>query len=395
MKKAGIVWRAAIGGTVAALSLAACGGSSDPGGGDASGDITIGVVTSSAGPFAANFKTMEAGIAYAARVVNDGGGVDGRKIKLVTVDTQNNPTNAATAIPQLVTRDKVVAIVGPVDSAGCEVACAAANKLKVPIVSPGAGRPGVLKNSRPYGFTLAQSDLDNSTPVLLKVLQEKGITSAAIISDEANATTKAQLELFTKVFDSAGTSVVKTATFKSGDSSFASQITSLTSAKPEVLALAAGPEDAGRIAKEARSQGFTGVLMGTGALQSGGAAYVAAAGDAAEGTISAAQYDAHSEDPATKALQDRAAAELKVQDVPLNFAYAYDAVNMVVKVLKEKGGSGSLQDQRVAVQEGLNAITDYQGMADTTSFKDDGTGIRPQLRTVVKDGQFVVDRASS
>lgn len=394
MNKAGIAWRAAVCGTVAALSLAACGGD-DSGGADASGDIKLGVVTSSAGPFAANFKTMTAGIDYAVKAINGAGGVDGRKIVLTSVDTQNNPTNAATAIPQLATRDKVVAIVGPVDSAGCEVACAAANKLKVPIVSPGAGRPGVLKNSRPYGFTLAQPDADNSTGVLVKAVQDKGIKTAAIISDEANATTKAQSDLFTKVFADAGVTVVKTATFKTGDSSFASQITSLKAANPQALALAAGPEDAGRIAKEARSQGMTTQFLGAGALQSGGAAYVAAGGTATEGTISAAQYDAHSVDPATKALQDKAATALGVPDVPLNFAYAYDAVNMIVKVLKEKASSGSVEDQRVAIQEGLNAITDYKGMADTTTFKEDGTGIRPQLRSVVKDGAFTIDRAAS
>ena len=87
------------------------------------------------------------------------------------------------------------------------------------------------------------------------------------------------------MFSKTGVTVSTTVTFKSGDSSFASQITSVVGAAPDVLAMAAGPDDAGRIAKEARSQNLRSVLLGTGALQSGGAAYVAAGGEATEGAF--------------------------------------------------------------------------------------------------------------
>ncbi len=34
-------------------------------------------------------------------------------------------------------------------------------------------------------------------------------------------------------------------------------------------------------------------------------------------------------------------------------------------------------------------------MADTTTFADDGTAIRPQLRAVVQGGRFVIDQSVS
>ncbi|MFI0367511.1 ABC transporter substrate-binding protein [Actinomadura sp. 1N219] len=395
MIRTGTAGRVAAGLTAAALALAACGGEGS-GSDDGSGAYKIGLVTSSAGPFASNSKTMEAGAEYAVKLLNEAGGVKGAKLELVKVDSQNKPATTATLIPQLAAKQKVLAIVGPVDSAGCEVACSAANKLKVPIVSPGAARPGVLKNARPYGFTIAQPDADNSTPVLTRIIQSRKLKRAAIISDEANATTKAQADLFRSVFGSNGVQVVKSVTFKSGDSSFASQVTSLAAAKPDVLALAAGPDDAGRIAREVRSQRQTFALLGTGSLQSGGAAYVAAGGKATEGTLAAAQYDPHSATPAAKALLEKAQAATGQADISLNFAYAFDAVHMIAKAIEEKGvktDSDAVAKARVTVQESLNAMQNYQGMADATTFKE-GIAQRPQLQAVVQNGKFVIDKSA-
>lgn len=387
---------------VAALALSACGSSDDGGeGGDGAGatggTYKLGLITSSSGPFASNSKVMQSGAEYAVKLANDAGGINGAKVELVTVDGQNNPTSLATLIPELATKEQVYAMIGPVDSAGCEIACAAANKLKIPIISPGAARPGVLKNSRPYGFSLAEPDAANSTDVLTKLIQDEGYKTAAIITDDANATTKAQADLFRDVFSKTGVTVSTTVTFKSGDSSFASQITSVVGAAPDVLAMAAGPDDAGRIAKEARSQNLRSVLLGTGALQSGGAAYVAAGGEATEGTFAAAQYDPHSTNATAKQLLEKAQADTGQAEIPLNFAYAFDAVNMVLDIIKDKGikpGAKQVTQDRVTIQEALNDITEYTGMADTTSFNDDGTAVRPKLRAVVKGGKFVIDQSA-
>lgn len=402
MRSTGIAGRAVAGVAVAALALTACGSSDDGGGGggggEAGGVYKLGLITSSSGPFASNSKVMQAGAEYAVKLINDGGGINGSTVELATVDGQNNPTSLATLIPELATKDQVYALIGPVDSAGCEIACAAANKLKIPIVSPGAGRPGVLQNSRPFGFTLAEPDAANSTGVLTKLIQDKGYKSAAIITDEANATTKAQADLFRDVFGKTGVNVTGTVTFKTGDSSFASQITSVNGASPDMLALAAGPDDAGRIAKEARSQNLRSVLVGTGSLQSGGAAYIASGGEATEGTLAAAQYDPHSSNPEAKALLDKAQTDTGQADIPLNFAYAFDAVNMVANIIKDKGikpGAQAVVQDRVTIQEALNGIDEYTGMADKTSFSDDGTAVRPKLRAVVQGGKFVIDQNAS
>jgi len=390
--------RTVVGLAVAALAMSGCSsspstGSSGPGG----GTFKFGLVTSSVGPFAPNYKSMVDGAQYATKVINDGGGVNGAKVDLVTVDTQNNPSNGVTMLPKLATSDQVFAIVGPVDSAGCDIACTAANKLKVPLISPGAGRPGVLVNARPYAFTLVQPDAANSTPVLEQIVKKNNVRTAAIISDDATAVTKAQRDLFDNVFAQTNVQVAKHVTFSSGDASFASQVTSIAQSKPDVLALAAGPADAGRIAREVRSQGLSTTLVGTGSLQSGGAAYYAAGGPATEGTLSAAQYDPTNPTQPAKDLLAKAQTATGQAEISLNFAYAYDAVNMLVQIIKSKGVKpGDSPDKaRTQITDGLNALKDYDGMAGKTTFTDDGTAIRPQLLAVLKNGVFVIDHTSN
>ena len=395
------VRRGFIGGKAAAavvvplLFVAACGGS-DGGGGSSdqsdAGPYKLGLVYSSEGPFANNSATARAGAKYAVDQINADGGINGRDLELVEVDARNDPQSLVTAIPKLVSQDGVFAIIGPADSAGCEVACAASAQLEVPIVSPGAGRPGVLEPSRPWSFTLAQPDAANSVPVLEATVKDRGFTTAAIIVDEANATTKAQADLYKKVFEETGVQVVSTTTYSSGDPSFTSQVTSMGAAKPDVIALAAGPADAARIAVEVRSQGLDAVLMGTGALQSGGTEYISGAGDAAEGTITAAQYNPDNTDKPAADLLAQAKKDNNLDVVPLNFAYAYDVVTMISQYLDSKdvaASEDSLAKDRKGLLDYLQSET-LQGMSGEVRFAEDGTGDRPQLLAEVQNGVFVI-----
>ncbi|GLY88863.1 ABC transporter substrate-binding protein [Actinoallomurus iriomotensis] len=370
------------------LALAACGS----GGTSGSDTYKIGLIDNSGGAFASNNKTAIAGAEYAVKQINDAGGINGKKVQITsTVDDQGEVKNGTTLVPKLA-QQNVMAIVGPVDSGATEIAYAIAKQLKIPAVSPGAGRPGVMDSSRPFGFTLAEADADVSTPALEQIVKDQGIKTAAIIGDNVTATTKTQIPLFEGVFKNTGVQIVSRTSFKTGDSSFASQVTQMASAKPDVIALAAGPDDAGRIAREIKSQGLHVKLLGTSALQSGGAAYVKAGGDATDGTFSAAQYDPTNPDEPAKGLLAGAQKASGQAEIPLNYAYAYDAVNMIVQVIKEKGikPGDNVATARAAIQKGLAALKTYDGMAGKTTFKQDGTGDRPTLVAVLKNGEFQI-----
>lgn len=382
------------------LGVAACGGSDDGGDDSSSGGgspYKLGLVYSSEGPFATNSATARAGANYAVELINADGGVNGRDIELVEVDARNDPQSLVTTIPELVSEEGVFAILAPADSAGCEIACAVAADLEVPIISPGAGRPGVLDPSRPWSFTMASPDAANSVPVLEAVVDQEGIQTAAIIVDEANATTKAQSDLYNEVFANTGVEVVSTTTYTSGDPSFASQVTSMAAENPDVIALAAGPADAARIAVEVRTQGLDSLLMGTGSLQSGGTEYITGAGDAANGTITAAQFNPENADEPAAGLLAQAKEDNDFDVVPLNFAYAFDVVNMIAEYLTDSEAEAtedSLADDRQGLLDYLEGVDPFEGMSGDVRFADDGTGARPELYAVVEDGVFVISEVN-
>jgi len=340
-------------------------------------------------------KTAAAGAQYAIKKINDAGGVNGAKLELTTVELQKNSGSAVTEVPKLA-QDNVVAILGAVSSADCLIACATANKLKIPIIVQGAAAPGVLKDSRPYGFAMAAVDISNSTPVLRKIVSDLNLKRAAIIEDATNPTTKVQAQIYKGVFNKSNVDLVKTVTFSTGDSSFAAQVTALAAAKPDVLGLAAGPEDAGRIAREIKNQGLKVQLIGTGSLPSGAAAFFAAGGEAVQGTVAAAQYDPQSQDPVATKLLKQAESDTGQSDIPLNFAYAYDAVYMLKKVMDDKqiDAGSDVTKARVSIQTGFNNLGTFDGMASKTSFNPDGTSVRPELRAVFKGSTFVIDHSS-
>jgi hypothetical protein len=75
--------------------------------------IKIGVTVTQSPPGSVVQGTqVKDGLEIVAKIINDGGGVNGRPIELVIEDTQGLPEKARAAVEKLITRDKVVAITG-------------------------------------------------------------------------------------------------------------------------------------------------------------------------------------------------------------------------------------------------------------------------------------------
>jgi branched-chain amino acid transport system substrate-binding protein len=71
----------------------------------------------------------------AAKMVNDAGGVLGRKIELVIEDTQGIPEKARAAVEKLITRDKVVAITGEHQSSNVLAGIEVAHRYHIPYMN--------------------------------------------------------------------------------------------------------------------------------------------------------------------------------------------------------------------------------------------------------------------
>src|ERR1700733_5361194 len=81
-----------------------------------SGPILIGWLAALTGPSSAPAIGFDRGVKFAAAEINTAGGVKGRRIEIVTRDTQGDPTKAVNATQDMISRQKVNAIWGPTNS---------------------------------------------------------------------------------------------------------------------------------------------------------------------------------------------------------------------------------------------------------------------------------------
>src|SRR5690242_17935610 len=97
--------------------------------------VKIGWLSSLTGPLSSAAIAENQGVQFAVDENNKTGGIDGRKIELLTRDTAGDPTKAVNLAQQLLFSDKVHFIIGPVNSGE--------SLATVPVVSK-AGIPNLV-----------------------------------------------------------------------------------------------------------------------------------------------------------------------------------------------------------------------------------------------------------
>ncbi|HEY8344871.1 MAG TPA: ABC transporter substrate-binding protein, partial [Bacillota bacterium] len=85
-------------------------------------EVKIGIIVPLSGQLAVYGEGVRDGAILAFDKVNAAGGIDGKKIVPVVVDNKADGAETANALNKLITKDKVVAVVGPVISATANVA---------------------------------------------------------------------------------------------------------------------------------------------------------------------------------------------------------------------------------------------------------------------------------
>ena len=124
----------------ASIFLVACGKSPDVTAnakGTKIGDtIKIGVNMELTGAVAAYGKAEQNGIKLAVDEINKAGGVDGKKLELVTKDNKSENAEASTSSTNLAIQSNVNAIVGPATSGAVAAASLVSQKTGVPLLTP-------------------------------------------------------------------------------------------------------------------------------------------------------------------------------------------------------------------------------------------------------------------
>src|SRR5215470_15937401 len=166
----------------AAASAAATGGLASPAIAQ-SEPIRLGWLAAMTGPSSAPAIGFNRGVLYAAETINAAGGVKGRKIEVITRDTQGDPTKGVNATQEMISALKVHAIWGPTNSGESLAVTPIMARSKMPNIHPCVVDTLIDPQKFPNAFRLAPSNSQWDDAVRGYCLDILKVKKVAVLGD--------------------------------------------------------------------------------------------------------------------------------------------------------------------------------------------------------------------
>ncbi|MGI8553574.1 MAG: ABC transporter substrate-binding protein [Dehalococcoidia bacterium] len=321
------------GATVAATTTAIARAASEPG--VTADTITLGTTYGLTGPGSAYAPIIQTVQAYLQRV-NDGGGVNGRKVKLLIEDDAYSAANTPPLTKKLVEQDGVLAIVSPLGTAPQAAVQDYLNEQRVPqlFINSGASRwnnptkypwtvgfpPAYPDEARVFGKYISQTWPGKKVGVLYQnddfgkdylVYKETLSKDNPIVDEESYETTAADLN---------------------------AQITNLKAKGAEVFFLVATTKPGGLALKAAAEQGWKPLIAMTSNSADPAIFNLAGGQQNAEGIVSSAWYKQYdSGDQGIQPVKDllaKYAPQIQLSNWPV---YGYAVATLLEETLRRAG----------------------------------------------------------
>jgi branched-chain amino acid transport system substrate-binding protein len=364
------------------ILLFGCPPKESAGGAAGSNEIVIGHLASMTGGQATFGQQTDQGLRLALEEINAAGGVKGRKIRVITEDTQSKQEEAATAVTKLISRDNVTAILGEIASSNSLAAGPIAQANKVPMISPGSTNPAVTEKGD-YIFRICFIDPYQGEALAKYVANDMKLTRAAILRDVKSDYSMGLADFFKNTFTSLGGTIVADSSYSGGDSDFKSQLTTIKSANPQLIFVPGYYTEIGQIAVQARDLGITIPLVGGDGWES--PKLIEIGGKALEGCFYSNHY--HVDDPSPMVHEFVAAYEKKYGAKPdAMAALGYDSMKFLAAAMERaKSLDGPTLRDEIAKTAG------FQGVTGTITLGPDRNPINKKLVVLeIRDGKLVL-----
>jgi len=340
-------------------------------------EVKIGTIGPLTGDVATYGISTKNGVEIAVDQVNESGGINGKKVVLISEDTRGDQTEAANAASKLIERDKVVAIVGGVISAETMTAGPIANDAGIVMISSSSTAQGI-PDIGDYIFRNCLSDEVQAVQLAEFAVNELGLKKFAIMFTNNDYGLSLRNAFAAKAEEIA--EVVGVETYNDGEKDFRAQLTKLKGANPDALYIAGYYTEAAKIAQQAKEQGLNVQLLGADGFYS--PVLVELGGDAVEGAVFTAGF--FTDDPSENAQNFVKAYKEKFNEEPDMFAaQAYDAAMILLNALKKTNGQGG-----EALQKEMANTKDFPGITGTTSFTENGDALKDIIILKVENGKF-------
>lgn len=356
-------------------SLAGCKDTASSAAGGGSGDtIKIGFIGPLSGTASSYGQSSQKGLLLLEDQINNAGGINGKKIKIVSVDDENKPATSTTGGMKLITSDKVVAIVGPVTSTCANSFAPVAQKYNIPMIT-GTGTNGNITKAGDCIFRTCFTDPFQGKVMAKFATEDLKAKTAAVLYNNGDDYSKGLYNAFKESFT--GT-IVDTETYNTGDKDFNAQLTKISAKKPDVLFLPEYYSDVAVIARQARNMGITATFIGGDGFDS--PELFTVGGDAVNGVYFSNHYT--SVDTSKEVVQFIKDYKAKYNAEPDAFAaLTYDAGKILCESIKKAGSTDAN-----AIKD---ALKNFNGtvVCGNVSFDSDRNAIKSAVIIKTVDGK--------
>jgi len=227
-------------------------------------EITLGSIQDLSGPLAGFGKQDRLGMLLRVDEINEQGGINGRKIKLIVEDSGYDPKKAVLAAQKLVNQDKIFAMVGHIGTAQNLAAMPVQFEKNVINFFPITAAREMYDPFHRLKYSFAAPYFDQIRQTLPKLVKEKNATKVCTIyqDDEFGLEVLRGAEAGLKTI---GMELTEKTSFKRGATDFSSQVAKMKAAGCEVVALGTIIRETIGTIGESRKTGFNPVFLGSSA----------------------------------------------------------------------------------------------------------------------------------
>jgi branched-chain amino acid transport system substrate-binding protein len=306
------------------------------------------------------------GVQLAVNEANAAGFTAGGKSYTLQVDAkddQHDPQLAVTGAQQLVD-DKVVAVVGHLNSGASIPASAIYHDHGLTQISPSATNPKLTHQGFNNVFRVVGQDISQGKADADFMVKTLGCKKVGIVDDKT-AYGQGLADYVNNGVTADGATVVGREHTTDKDTDFTAQLTSLKGKSPDIIFFGGIYPQGGPMAAQIKTLGMTNVpLVGGDGIHS--SKFLDLAGDNKDGNYAS---DAGPDNTLIAGFADfnsRYKAAFG-QDVVQYAPEAYDAANIIINAIKTAGGPDTAK-----IRDAVAATKDYKGVVQTYTFDANG-----------------------
>lgn len=355
------------------------------------GDIQIALQAPITGDYAYEGQMAKQSVEVAAELINNAGGVLGRKVAITVVDDGSNPKDSAIAAQKAVSM-KVVAVIGSYGSSVTEPAEDIYEKNKMVDVGYGCTALRLTVDKKPqYFFRTCGRDDAQGIFFAKYAVETMGAKRIAIMHDNstyAKGVAEEAKKALQPYIDAGKCQIVYYDAITPGEKDFSAAVTKLRDTNPDVWYYTGYYTEAGLLVRQARDAGLTCPFVGGNAAINDD--FIKIAGIAVAKGCLMTQEPLVSDVTTAIAEQFRTLYKAKFGDIPSSPwpVYAADGLYAIVGAIKNANSTDSTAIAN-AMHTNMTGVEGVTGPIKFTSIGD-REDVPYKMYEVTADGKYVV-----